>query len=230
MDALKRGENGDESQSPACTTGPRVGERTAPGKRQPGHGRAHLPIVWITTAVECSGIGHSQLILRFSWDSNNPAGDQPWEHDGFTGSLVSSNYFAKAGQYGVARPPSRGRMEPASCAAAVIAGVTDFISISLWMECETAPGLTDYPRAHRGSQAGRQHCVRCPTPYEHPDQRHCVQQLRGFGAYHFFGSNLVWTTEMSRPPFVIPFSSRRASPTRLSRRLCDRRRGNPLDG
>src|SRR6266852_3840875 len=88
-----------------------------------------------------------------------------------------------------------------------IAGVTDFISISLWMECETAPGpdpiirpvLTGIPKPDGNTV----YAVYLPTNTQINDI--AFSSCGDFGAYHFFGSNLVSTTEIVPfPPFVIP--------------------------
>src|SRR6266851_2869453 len=66
------------------------------------------------------------LYFDFSWDSNNPAAISRGNIDGFTGSLVSSNYFAKAGQYGVGSASFT--VVPADCAIAGAANPLDGMS------------------------------------------------------------------------------------------------------
>jgi len=148
------------------------------------------------------------LFFDFSWDSDNPAAISSGNIDGFTSSLASSNYFAKAGQYGVGSASFTGSDGPSIlCPPPVIAGVTDFFSIALWMECETAPGpdpiirpvLTGIPKPDDNTV----YAVYLPTNTQINDI--AISSCGDFGAYHFFGSNLVWTTQIVPfPPFVIP--------------------------
>jgi len=135
------------------------------------------------------------LYLDLSWDSHNPAAISRGNIDGFTGSLVSSNYFDKASQYGVGTATFTGSDEASIlCPPPIVAGVTDFFAISAWMECMTAPGpdpiirpvLTGIPAPDDNTV----YAVYVPTGTQINDV--AISSCGSFGAYHFFGTIPVW--------------------------------------
>jgi len=80
------------------------------------------------------------VYMDFFWDSDNPATINQASIDGFTSSLVNSVYFNSASQYGVGAASFTGSNQAGIlCPPPIIFGITDFIAISLWMECMTAP-------------------------------------------------------------------------------------------
>jgi hypothetical protein len=75
-----------------------------------------------------------------NWDSDNPATINRATIDGFTRSLVNSTYFTSASQYGVGAASFTGSTEASVvCLPPIIGGITDFFSISAWMQCMTFP-------------------------------------------------------------------------------------------
>src|SRR4029077_11637164 len=80
------------------------------------------------------------VYMDFSWDSDTPAAISQSMIDGFTSNLVNSIYFNSASQYNVGAASFTGSHGATIlCPPPIIAGVTDFFSISAWMECMTAP-------------------------------------------------------------------------------------------
>jgi len=135
------------------------------------------------------------LYMDLSWDSSNSAAISRGNIDGFTGSLVSSNYFDKASQYGVGAATFTGSDEASIlCPPPIVAGVTDFLAISAWMECMTAPGpdpiirpvLTGIPAPDDNTV----YAVYVPTGTQINDV--AISSCGDFGAYHFFGTIPVW--------------------------------------
>jgi len=145
------------------------------------------------------------LYMDFSWDSDNPAAISRGNINGFTQSLVSSNYFAKAGQYGVGSASFSGSDGPSIlCPPPIIAGVTDFIAITVWMQCMTAPSPIPFTGTLTGIPAPDDNTVYpvyLPTNTQINDI--AFSSCGSFGAYHFFGSTLVWHTIFTPLPVPI---------------------------
>ena len=143
------------------------------------------------------------LYFDTDWDSHNPAAINRQNIDDFTQSLVSSNYFAKASQYGVGDASfSKSHEASILCPVPIIGGVTDFLSITAWMACMTQPGpvpftmLTGIP-APDGNTV---YAVYIPTGTQINDV--AFSSCGSFGAYHFFGSTLVWQLTLLGPVLV----------------------------
>src|SRR6266481_7789636 len=78
------------------------------------------------------------VYMDFFWDSDNPASINQASIDGFTSSLVNSVYFTSASQYGIGTASFTGSNQAGIlCPPPIIFGVTDFLSISAWMQCMT---------------------------------------------------------------------------------------------
>jgi hypothetical protein len=145
------------------------------------------------------------LYMDGAWDSHHPAAIDRASIDSFTTSLVSSNYFARASQYGVGAASFTGSSQASIlCPTPIVAGVTDFLSIGAWMQCMTspdpllpfAPPLTGIP-APDGNTV---YALYVPSGTQINDV--AAKSCGDFGAYHFFGSALVWTLVLT--PLPIP--------------------------
>src|SRR4030095_10819437 len=124
--------------------------------------------------------------------------------DGFTTNLVNSTYFAAAGQDGVGAASFTGSHQGSPlCPAPLLAGDTDVVSITTWMQCMTAPS----PIPFTGTTTG------IPTPDDNtlyvvyvPSGTTIydvvISSCDGFDAYHFFGSSMIW--KLVYPPFPTP--------------------------
>jgi Divergent InlB B-repeat domain len=148
------------------------------------------------------------LYMDTTWNSDNPAAISRSEIDGFTSSLVGSNYFSKAAQYGVGSASFSGSDEASilPCPPPIIGGVTEFLAITAWMECMTAPGDPIIRPVLSGIPAPDDdtvYAVYLPTGTQINDI--FAKSCSDFGAYHFMGETLVWRTKVIPvPPFVIP--------------------------
>jgi hypothetical protein len=135
------------------------------------------------------------LYMDFDWNSDNPAAISRGAIDGATASLVTSNYFAKASQYGVGPASFTGSHEAGllPCPAPIIAGVTDFLSIAAWMECMTAPSPIPFTGTISGAPApddNTVYVVYVPRGTQINDI--AISSCGDFGAYHFDGVTAVW--------------------------------------
>jgi hypothetical protein len=134
------------------------------------------------------------LYFDFSWDSSNPAAISRANIDGFTSSLVASNYFAKASQYGVGGAKFNGSSEATFlCPPPVIGGVTEFLSIEAWMICMTQPSPIPFTGTLTGIPApddNTVYAVYLPSGTQINDV--AISSCGDFAAYHFFGNNLTW--------------------------------------
>jgi hypothetical protein len=143
------------------------------------------------------------VYMDFFWDSDNPAAINQAGIDGFTTSLVKSSYFNSASQYGVGSASFTGSNQAGIlCPPPIIAGVTDFFSISLWMECMTAPSPIPFTGTISGVPApdgNTVYAVYLPSGTTIFD---VASSCGSFAAYHFFGGTLVWQL-IPLPPFVI---------------------------
>jgi hypothetical protein len=135
------------------------------------------------------------LYFDGSWDSDNPAAFSQASVDHFTSQLVSSNYFAKASQYGVGNASFNGSDGSSIiCPAPVIAGVTDFLAILAWTVCETAigpdpfirPTLTGIPTPNDNTL----YVIYVPSNVQINDI--AVSTCGSFGAYHFMNEVPAW--------------------------------------
>ncbi len=135
------------------------------------------------------------LYFDFTWDADNPAAISQTSLDAATVSLTTSNYFAKASQYGVSPATFKGSSQASIlCPPPVVAGVTDFISISAWMECMTQPGpdpiIVPMLTGIAAPNDNRVYSVYIPSGVQINDV--VAKSCGDFGAYHFFGTNLTW--------------------------------------
>jgi hypothetical protein len=149
------------------------------------------------------------LYMDTSWDSDNP-GATTSDIDGFTTSLVNSIYFTSASEYGVGAASFTGSTETSItsnilCPSPIFAGITDFFTISAWMQCMTLPS----PIPFTGTVSG------IPTPDN--DTVYAVYlpsgtQINdvvfsscdgGFSAYHFFGNTAVWQIVFTPLPTLL---------------------------
>jgi hypothetical protein len=153
-------------------------------------------------------LGHPaiyNLYMDNAWDSHNPAAISQASIDGFTTSLVNSNYFARASQYGVGSASFSGSNQASFlCPPPIVAGVTDFFSIGAWMQCMTQPDpLLPFSGPLTGIAApdnNTVYAVYVPSMTQINDV--AVSSCGNFAAYHFFGSTLVW--QLVWTPFPIP--------------------------
>ena len=140
------------------------------------------------------------LYMDTSWDSDNPASINQASIDGAIASLVTSSYFSSASQYGVGSASFTGSNQAGIlCPTPIIAGLTDFLSISAWMQCETAPSPLPFGGTISGlpsPDSNTVYAVYVPSGTQINDGffSSCVPPSNkgNFGAYHFFGSTLVW--------------------------------------
>ncbi len=134
------------------------------------------------------------VYMDFFWDSDNPATINQASIDGFTSSLVNSVYFNSASQYSVGAASFTGSNQAGIlCPPPIIFGITDFISISLWMECMTAPSPIPFTGTISGVPApdgNTVYAVYLPSGTQINDL--AFSSCGGFTAYHFFGGTLVW--------------------------------------
>lgn len=143
------------------------------------------------------------VYMDFSWDSDNPAAINQASIDGFTTSLVNSSYFNSASQYGVGSASFTGSNQAGIlCPPPIIAGVTDFISISIWMQCMTAPSPIPFTGTISGVPApdgNTVYAVYLPTGTTIFD---VASSCGSFAAYHFFGNTPVW--QLVFTPLPVP--------------------------
>jgi hypothetical protein len=147
-----------------------------------------------------SGISTIPPIFSVSWD--NPSESSQGNIDAFTQQLVNGSYFSSAAQYGVTNPSFTGSHDNfALCPLPIIAGVTDFLAIVAWMECETLPGpipyvyevLSNIPKASDNTI----YAVYLSTGTQINDL--AFSTCGSFGAYHFFGGTVVWDSFLGVP-------------------------------
>jgi hypothetical protein len=136
------------------------------------------------------------LYFSGSWDSDNPAALSSSAINTFTTQLVGSNYFAKAGQYGVGSASFEGSDgRSILCPVPSIAGVTDFFAILAWVQCETLIGPDPFIRPTATGipipDDNSLYVVYIPTGTQINDI--AFHTCDSFGAYHFMTSNLEWT-------------------------------------
>ena len=134
------------------------------------------------------------VYMDFFWDSDNPASINQASIDGFTSSLVNSVYFNPASQYNVGAASFTGSNQAGIlCPPLIFFGITDFISISLWMECMTAPSPIPFTGTISGVPApdgNTVYAVYLPSGTQINDL--AFSSCGDFTAYHFFGGTLVW--------------------------------------
>jgi hypothetical protein len=133
------------------------------------------------------------VYMDLSWDSHNPATINQASINGFTTSLVNSVYFNSASQYGVGSASFTGSDQASIlCPPPIIAGVTDFFSISAWMQCMTVPSPIPFTGTISGIPApdgNTLYAVYLPSGTTIFD---VASSCGSFTAYHFFGGTLVW--------------------------------------
>jgi hypothetical protein len=148
------------------------------------------------------------VYMDFSWDSDNPASISQSMIDGFTSSLVTSIYFNPASEYTVGAASFTGSHGATIlCPPPIIAGVTDFLSISAWMECMTAPVPIPFTGTISGiptPDGNTVYAVYLPSGTTIFD---IASTCGSFAAYHFFGGTLVWQFVFPSPvPLLVPQS------------------------
>jgi hypothetical protein len=148
------------------------------------------------------------VYMDFFWDSDNPASINQGSIDAFTASLVNSSYFGAAGQYGIGSASFTGSNQAGIlCPPPIIAGVTDFVSIGVWMECMTVPSPIPFTGTISGIPApdgNTLYAVYLPSGTTIFD---IASTCGSFAAYHFFGGTLVWQFVFPSPvPLLVPQS------------------------
>src|SRR5439155_20206534 len=110
------------------------------------------------------------------------------------------------------------------CPPPVIGGVTDFLAIGAWMECMTAPGtdplILPVLNGIPAPDDNRVYAVYIPSGVQINDI--VAKSCSDFGAYHFFGANLVWRFELIFPVLELQSFAYTVLPADCA--------GNTLDG
>lgn len=144
------------------------------------------------------------VYMDMSWDSHNPASINMASIDGFATSLVNSTYLNTAGQYGVGAASFTGSHQAnILCLPPIIAGITDFVTISAWMQCMTNPSPIPFTGTIGGVPVpdnNTVYSVYVPSGTQINDG--FAKSCSDYGAYHFFGSTLVWQLTILGPILV----------------------------
>jgi len=147
------------------------------------------------------------VYMDSNWDADNPGAISMANIDGFTGNLATSAYLNSASQYGVGAATFTGSNGPnILCPSPIIGGITDFVAISAWMQCMTAPSPIPFTGTVGGVPVpdnNTVYAVYVPTGTQINDlvKISCVDYI----AYHFFGATTVWAGTIFTP-FLLPQS------------------------